>query len=402
MNNNVPRFGVNYVPSGAWWYAWMDWNGAQIQDDLEQIASLGMDHIRIHCLWHLFQPNPNRTSEIALIRLYELLEIADKCNLDVQITVLDGWLSGFSFFPAWKRPNPEGQGLNLFTDPGMIAAEQFLFSSIAKKIGNHPRFFGFDLGNEVNVLQVFDDAVTLEEADQWQAAMFEHCNLIAPNKFHVNGVDHRPWFSNTGFSRNALGTKGRATAIHMWIEFTGALERYGPNGIGSLHLAEYGIELAKAHHLEIDRMVWLQEFGASKQWMPVDAIPDFTETTIRNALTCSQLWGVTWWCSHDFDADLVGFNPLEYDLGLFDTQNRIKPVGERMSQLIQEFRAAPVSPVTRTTALVVPEGALENSASAWRFATRYFDLIADGVRPALLLHDRRDQQVSREITTIIE
>ena len=136
MNNNVPRFGVNYVPSGAWWYAWMDWNGAQIQDNLEQIASLGMDHIRIHCLWHLFQPNPNRTSEIALTRLYELLDIADKCKLDVQITVLDGWLSGFSFFPAWKRPNPEGQGLNLFTDPGMIAAEQFLFSSIAKALIN--------------------------------------------------------------------------------------------------------------------------------------------------------------------------------------------------------------------------------------------------------------------------
>jgi hypothetical protein len=43
------RFGVNYVPRRNWWYCWLDWDQHAIVDDLQVIASLGMDHIRIQC-----------------------------------------------------------------------------------------------------------------------------------------------------------------------------------------------------------------------------------------------------------------------------------------------------------------------------------------------------------------
>src|SRR5450432_322706 len=92
-----PRFGVNYTPSKHWWYSWLDWDQKSIAADLQAIAALGMDHIRIQCLWPIFQPNINYVSDTALQRLRALLDLADQAGLDVEVTVLDGWLSGFAF-----------------------------------------------------------------------------------------------------------------------------------------------------------------------------------------------------------------------------------------------------------------------------------------------------------------
>ncbi len=204
----------------------MDWNSASIREDLEAIASLGMDHIRIHCLWPYFQPNANYVSETALDRLHELLDIAHQAALDVEVTVLDGWLSGFVFSPSWQ------DGCNMFTDAKMIEAEVRLFESIADRVGNHARFMGFDLGNELGLMLLKGNAATPDECDAWQAKVLALCEELAPGKFHVNGVDHLHWFSNLGFSRGALATTGAATSLHTWIEFTGARACYGPLGVG--------------------------------------------------------------------------------------------------------------------------------------------------------------------------
>src|SRR5258708_20333226 len=56
------RFGLNYVPRKNWWYCCSDWDAKSIREDLHAIADLGMDHIRIQCLWSLFQPGINFVS----------------------------------------------------------------------------------------------------------------------------------------------------------------------------------------------------------------------------------------------------------------------------------------------------------------------------------------------------
>jgi endo-1,4-beta-mannosidase len=187
---NKIKFGVNYVPSKQWWFSWTDWERESIAEDLQAIASLGMDHIRIHCLWPIFQPNINAVSQSALERLHELLDIADTCNLDVEVSVLDGWLSGFAFYPVWLKPYSRNFKNNMFTNREIVQAEKLLFSEIARQIGSHPRFLGFDLGNELGVLQMMNHPVTVAEADAWQTEMLSHCERIVPGKLHVNGVDH--------------------------------------------------------------------------------------------------------------------------------------------------------------------------------------------------------------------
>src|SRR5579885_1062956 len=69
------RFGVNYTPSHNWWFCWNDWNADPIRRDLDAIAGLGADHLRLMLIWPFFQPNPKWVSNAHLERLDQLLAL---------------------------------------------------------------------------------------------------------------------------------------------------------------------------------------------------------------------------------------------------------------------------------------------------------------------------------------
>jgi hypothetical protein len=394
------RFGVNYTPSKRWWYCWGDWDQDSIKADLDDIASLQADHLRVHCLWPVFQPNPERVSEEALDRLAELMDAADSFGLDVEVTVLNGFLSGYTFFPSFFQcfdyrqqenvfadPDVAGAGKlrNVFTDPIMIEAEKILFAAIARRIGAHPRFLGFDLGNELSVLSLFGNQVDTETGDAWLRQMMRHCEEQAPGKLHVNGVDHKPWFGDATFSRDALANSGALTSLHAWVGFSGAMRYYEPLDVGCTHLLEYCVELAKAYSHDPARPVWIQEFGATSAWMAVELIPELAERLIVNALSCEGVWGFSWWSSHEINRELA-FCPYEYDFGLFKGR-RIKPVGEKYREIAGRCRRSCPGPIKRSKALVLSErhfSAQARPEPGWSFGRLFMQLVADGVRPAVV------------------
>jgi len=392
MSGTGLRFGVNYVPSRHWWYIWQDWERESVVRDLDGIARLGMDHIRIHCLWPIFQPNERYVSEQALNRLEELLDIADAHGLDVEITALDGWLSGFVFRPSWMDAGWDRPARNMFTDPIAIEAEKLLIRSIIKRVGSHKRFMGIDLGNELGCMQYINGGVSAEMSDRWQAELLELCEREAPGKLHVNGVDHTHWFRNSGFTRQGLARTGTMTSLHTWIGFTGAFPQYDAMGTGSIHLAEYNIELAKAYHHSLNRQVWVQEFGVAEEWMEKRQFADFAEQTIRSMASCENLWGITWWCSHDFSKSFAGFSNTEHVMGLLDENNQPKPEGARIKALIESFNRVPPTVERRTTALVIDDAMFGETFDppGWQVAKPYMDLIDQGVRPAIVLADKAE------------
>jgi len=81
------RFGVNYTPSRKWWFCWNDWDAGPIARDLDAIAALGADHLRILLVWPYFQPNPTYVSELHLSRLDQLLTLMGERRLDAVVTV---------------------------------------------------------------------------------------------------------------------------------------------------------------------------------------------------------------------------------------------------------------------------------------------------------------------------
>ncbi|MFD6415698.1 glycosyl hydrolase [Streptomyces sp. NPDC060194] len=390
--SGTPRFGVNYVPSRNWWYCWNDWDADAVLADLRALAGLGLDHIRIQLIWPVFQPNPAFVSPAALGRLRELLDLADRpdTGLDVMVSVLDGWLSGFTFEPVWVR------GRNMITDAEVVAAELHLLDVLAGTVADHPRFLGFDLGNEISVIT---GGTPSDEGDRWAARLLDHCARIAPGGFHVNGHDHRPWLHGEVFTPGGAATSGSASVFHSYPYWTGVLERWGPDGTGTLHLAEFMAELAGAHAPGPGRPKWLQEFGASPVERPDASIPGWAETFVRNALTSADVWGCTWWGSHDIDRGLTGFDPYEYELGLLTVDNEVKPVGAAIASLVASVRRNPPRPLPRTTALV-----LAKDAETLDVADRFFRCIEDGVRPALVTAERVHDEAhltARGITEVV-
>src|SRR5690625_6397727 len=66
----------------------------------------------------------------------------------------------------------------------------------------------------------------------------------------------------------------------------------------------------------------LQEIRSPLNVLEATEAPDFFTRALRHAADCTNLWGVTWWCSHDVDRSLADFPPLEYSLGLIDAEGR--------------------------------------------------------------------------------
>jgi hypothetical protein len=167
------------------------------------------------------------------------------------------------------------------------------------------------------------------------------------------------------------------------------------------------VELARAYQASDQRAVWVQEVGTSSEWMPEAYISEYATTLLANAAACQNVWGFTWWCSHDIDRAMKGFLSLEYTLGVLDQQNRVKPLGTTLSTLAEQWRKNPPAVISRSVALVIPDKGLSKKGDAadWSIAKQYMDLVSRGRRPAIVLESRAGDKAylkSRGIEELIE
>lgn len=382
------RFGVNYVPTKNWWYAWSDWDRDSIARDLDDIAALHVDHIRIQLLWPTFQPNAAAVNDEALGRLELLLDDCDARGLDVEVTVLDGQLSGFLFVPAFLIDNQDGHVRNFITDASLIDVQKRLFTALAERIGTHRRLLGFDIANEIYwFTQPLRVSFTAHQGDAWMHELLAHCDRIAPGKHNVNGVDKWPYEADTpnGFTRAALARNGAASCVHPWAGFGPVFPKYGPLSTAATHYSEFLLQYMQAFSADGARKLWIEEDGCSKKWMREALIPRWAEASIRTAAGCDHLFGITWWCSHDPSTRFAGFNPLEYDLGLYTNDRKLKPLGRMFRALIDEFDNAPPPVPARKEALVIG-----NRVGADALLPQYMRLVESGTRPQIVLASRTD------------
>lgn len=395
------RFGVNYVPTEHWWYSWADWRRDSIRRDLQDIAELGVDHIRIQLLWPQFQSNAAAVNDEAVSRLAQLLDDAGALNLDVQVTVLDGQLSGFLFVPAFLVDNQDGHIHNFITDAKLIRAQQLLLTGLAQRVASHPHFMGFDIANEVYwFTEPLKIRYTPQQGDAWMQELLTHCERIAPGKLHVNGVDKWPYeeSSERAFSRRGLLRAGGASCVHPWPGFSPVYKQYGPLSTAATHYSEFFVQYMQAFSSDGKRRIWIEEDGCSKQWMNEQLIPQWAEASIRNAAGCDHLFGITWWCSHDVNQRYTGFNKLEYDLGLYTNDRRLKPLGRKFRELVREFDRVPPPVVARAAAIVIPD---EMGANA--LLPIYMQHVSHGAGPQIVLASRAHDSeylASRGITHV--
>ncbi|GHC32987.1 glycoside hydrolase 5 family protein [Streptomyces cinnamoneus] len=409
----VPRFGVNYTPTHGWFHHWLDFDLDSLRADLDSIAVLGLDHIRVFPLWPLFQPNRTLIRPRAVEQLLLLVDAAGERGLDVGVDGLQGHLSSFDFVPSWTTT---WHRRNIFTDPAVVDAQAAYLGVLAGALADRPNFLGMTVGNEVNQFSgpphPDPDRVGPDDAERWLRCMLGACEKDAPGRLHVHASYDAAWYDGTHpFTPAHSARLGAMTAVHSWV-FNGTAQRHGHDGRPTVLHAAYLVELAKAWAEDPARPVWLQEVGAPAPHVPPQHAAAFTEATVAQVLDCPDVWGVTWWCSHDVDRALADFPELEYGLGLFTNDRRIKPAGEVMSRLVREWREERVhrAPAPRRLALVLdagdPDGAPRRAVCApgGAFFEAWMGVASDGGRPAVVLAQRAGDArylAARGITEVV-
>ncbi|MEV1080296.1 glycosyl hydrolase [Streptomyces sp. NPDC050211] len=391
MSASTPRFGVNYTPRRGWFHSWHDFEPEHAREDLAQIAALGLDHIRVFHLWPLLQPNRTLIRTAAVDQLVHLVDLAAEAGLDVLVDGVQGHLSSFDFYPEWTR---SWHHRNVFTDPEAIEAQARLLRTLGRALADRPNLLGLQLGNELNNL-VEHNPVTAAEVDHYLDTLLAAARDGLPAAEHLvtHSAYDAAWYGDDHpFTPEASARKGDLTTVHPWVFSGDCARRYGPRSPEVLHLAEYGTELAKAYADDPTRPVWVQETGAPEPHIPAADAPDFARATLLNAADCTDLWGVTWWSSHDVDRALADYPELEYTLGLFDAMGRAKPIARALADAVAELRTAPRSAPARETALVLECTPATRSVSGpgGAYFEAWMQMRGEGVRPAVVLAERAE------------
>ncbi|MFC4511400.1 glycosyl hydrolase [Streptomyces ehimensis] len=357
------RFGVNYTPTRGWFHHWLDFDLDDIRADLDSVAALGLDHIRVFPLWPLFQPNRTLIRPRAVDQLVRLADAAAERGLDVAVDGLQGHLSSFDFIPSWTTT---WHRRNIFTDPDVVDAQAAYLTTLAAALAGRPGFLGMTVGNEINQFSgrphPDPDPVTPAQAGRWLRRMLAACEAGAPGLPHVHASYDAAWYDGTHpFTPAHSARLGAMTTVHSWV-FDGTAQRYGHDAPATGLHAAYLVELSKAWADDPARPVWLQEVGAPAPHVPPSGAAAFAEATIEAVLDCPDVWGITWWCSHDVDRGLADFPELEYGLGLLTNDRVVKPVGEVVGRYARERGRHPVAEAgARRTALVLDAGEPEEA-----------------------------------------
>lgn len=333
------RFGANYTPSTNWMHSWMSLNLDDVRRDFAGLAELGLDHVRIFPLWPVLQPNRTLIRAEAVADVRAVVDVGAEFGMDVSVDVIQGHLSSFDFMPSWLY---SWHDKNMFTHPDALAGQVALVEGLAVALGGAKNFLGFTTGNETNQFSASVHPspwpVTIAEAANWITTLLDAADAAAPDQEHVHSEYDAAWYlDGHGFTPALAARLGAMTTVHSWI-FNGTAQRYGGRSEASDRHAEYMIEVSRAFASDPQRRIWLQEVGAPSNCLTTDEMPGFLEATVRNAARTENLWGVTWWCSHDVSRSLADFPELEYSLGLIDQSGAAKPMGRRFAEIIPQLR----------------------------------------------------------------
>lgn len=410
------HYGVNYTPSHGWFFAWLNPDWAAIEHDFEQIASLGIDHVRLFPLWPLLQPNRTYINEKALIDLRHMVHLAGLHGLNAYVDVIQGHLSSYDFVPTWLV---SWHDTNMFTDGNAVEAQSRLVATVYETCESEKNFSGLTLGNECNqftdISHPHRHPANYRDIENWMRALLKPVEKKAheQGRILVHSENDGVWYEEYhAFTPRFASQIGDVTTIHSWV-FNGVAKKYGPLSFEATNHARYLMDLSLAYADDPHRQVWLQEAGSPLNVMSENQAPQFCTQTVQAALSHPQAYGVTWWCSHDVSSQMSDFPAVEYSLGLFNEHGELKPLGKAYRDAIarsREQEGTNTGQPRSHTALVIPTSDGEPVMRAAHAAggsifNAWMDLSRQGERPQMISSENaKNTQYceARGITELIE
>jgi hypothetical protein len=334
--NGNPTFinGANYSPSTGWFQILDNWNARALEKDMDSLHGIGIDFIRFMPLWYLMQPVKDKIDMQKIDRLNELITIAGKRNIQVQPSLISGWLCGGIFNPYWVTKE-------MFTDPEQMKAETWYIENVAKSLKNNPYIHSYDFGNEINALKAVGGFIgTPLQTKSWMSEIYKSFKSGDPDRLVTNGI-------GTGYDADFpienIEPACDYMSAHSYPYFHATILDDPWFGLRTTYSANMMIAWAKM----AGKPLLMQETGVSGDWMTQQQRAKYLELSYFSCWADGAA-GFVWWCSHDIDTafhvkpDVKGrqmkgggtFDPLEYQMGLLDVNNKKHPVAERFKQCI--------------------------------------------------------------------
>jgi endo-1,4-beta-mannosidase len=204
------RLGVNYWPREKGVTLWKNFDIYEVHSDMNTIAELGLDVVRVFLTWEDFQPDPEGVNCCALARLTALCDAAAAEGLKTIITLNTGHLSGHNWPPPWlldtqakpfdDRPvvtmgqRIQGGYRDPYMDPMARKAALRLVRAIARTLSDHRAVWAYDLGNSPNFFARPTDSSVVHD---WYVELTETLRTLDDNHAITCGLCAQSLFAES-------------------------------------------------------------------------------------------------------------------------------------------------------------------------------------------------------------
>lgn len=330
--------GINYFPRRKGIKLWQTFDRGEVRDELAQIASWGVDAVRVFLTWQDFQPGEMHINHRALDDLGTLLALAGDQHLRVLPTLFSGPLDGAFFFPDWcLDPQPlrpsvriisngrevkHGVLRPIFTDNRWLRAQKHLLDELVGFFGNHPAVWGWDLGAWAEQLPMDLSRTAWEE---WVGQMGERIGELSPGRVRTWGLGQRVVTRRFPLGLTALAALLDQAAISVFT-FTDPRDPLDllPARFACDLLRTLGVPAPLIHALGLPTVaagapgeVRPDRVWRAPRWIYVASEEEqraYVAEALRLAFEQGAA-GVFLWCYADYSADLHAEPP--YDLALW-------------------------------------------------------------------------------------
>ena len=196
MTGRSFELGINYWPCRKAMYMWRELDLAEVRNDMQHIADMGFDTVRILALTEDFLPEQGHVDAAMVNRLMEVVRIAAESRLQVVPTLLVINMSGRIWWPRWMLDDAGVPG-DLYADPELLRGQELLLSTCARALAGDTAIRAFDIANEI------DDArrpCRRAHARAWTALMASALRRGAPD-VPVRIGAHLPSLTTTNHMR---------------------------------------------------------------------------------------------------------------------------------------------------------------------------------------------------------
>jgi endo-1,4-beta-mannosidase len=219
-------------------YWWADFDGAEVAEEFDIIASLGISVVRIFLLWDDWQPTPDSVSSDRLRDLGAVLDVAAERELGLDVTFFTGHMSGPNWAPGWLldsgaagHPSPfvrqvvsggvvvDSAYRNMFHDPAALVAERLLLETVIGAYHDHPGVWMWNLGNEPDLFAHPADA---DRGRAWVREMTGVIESIDPVHPVTTGLHTANLFADNGLRVDHVFAESDVAVMHgypMYVDW---------------------------------------------------------------------------------------------------------------------------------------------------------------------------------------